>query len=183
MPQAINRKKIGLLGGSFNPPHYGHVYISESAISALNLDEVWWLVSPLNPFKSAKDMLSLEKRIKLAQNISKNNHIKVVDLESEINTKYSVDTLNYIVKTFPDVHFIWLMGDDLLHDFVRWKNWKQIVELVDIVVFTRVLAEKDLTNMESVRYLKQKKKWNYIKITPCKISSTEIRNQEKTLKL
>ena len=175
-------KKIGLLGGSFNPAHQGHIYISEQAIETLKLDEVWWLVNPQNPFKEKKDMLPLPERMEIASHLVKNPAIKVMDLEKESGTRHTADTLDYITKKYPGTKFVWLMGDDLLPDFHLWKDWQKIPEMVDIAVFPRVIDEKDLDNIPAVRFLKDENKWNYVRIVPKSFSSTEIRNNKDIIK-
>ncbi len=173
------RKRIGLLGGSFNPAHSGHIYISEQALSALNLDEIWWLVNPLNPFKNAKDMLPFDQRLNYASRLNKNPKIKVSDLENKIGTRHTFDTLKYITEHYPDIDFVWLMGDDLLPDFHLWNGWDKIVEMVEIAVFPRSLTEKELGSAPVVRLLKQQGKWNYINMTPVSVSASEIREHMK----
>jgi len=169
-------KKIGLLGGSFNPAHSGHVYISEQAITALDLDEVWWLVNPLNPFKEERDMLPLSQRIAYAKSLNKNPAVKVTDLERESGTRYTADTLDYITKHYPKVDFVWLMGDDLLPEFHLWKDWQKIPDMVDIAVFPRTMTEKQLDLIPAVNFIKEKGKWHYINISPVSFSASEIRN-------
>lgn len=172
------RKKIGLLGGSFNPAHKGHIYISEQALTALGLDEVWWLVNPLNPFKKEQDMLPFDKRFNYAVSLNKNPFIKVMDLESESGTRHTVDTLEYIMKKYPDTDFVWLIGDDLLPDFTLWKDWQKIVDMVQIAVFPRSLSEKQLDTLPAVRFLKDKGKWIYIDIPKLSVSASEIRKRK-----
>ena len=106
------RKTIGLLGGSFNPAHDGHRYISLQALKLLGLDEVWWLVSPLNPLKEAKDMASYERRVAIAEQVSNHPRIKVSQIEREIGTRYTADTLERLTDLYPDARFVWLMGAD-----------------------------------------------------------------------
>jgi nicotinate-nucleotide adenylyltransferase len=134
----IKRKKIGLLGGSFNPGHDGHVYISEKAIEILGLDEVWWLVSPQNPLKSSEDLASFEQRLKEAQKLTTSHpHILVSDLELRLNTHYTVDTLRALKQLHPDIAFVWLMGADNLLQIHQWREWQTIFHLVPVAVFDR----------------------------------------------
>lgn len=177
MPQDKG-KRVGILGGSFNPPHEGHRYISLIAMDKLSLDEVWWLINPCNPFKNPKDMLPLTRRVDIANDLVKNTKIKVTAFEQEIHTRYTYDTLLNLRKMFPNTHFVWLMGDDLLPDFVKWERWEDILNCVDVAVFTRLFKEEELDNFEVVKYLKEKDMWNYIKIKPNNISSTKIRAGE-----
>lgn len=131
------RKTVGLLGGSFNPAHDGHRYISLQALKLLGLDEVWWLVSPLNPLKQAKDMASYERRIETAKQIAQHPRIKVSVIESEIGTRYTVDTLLKLKELYPDINFVWLMGADNLSQFPLWYRWRTIMHTVPIAVFAR----------------------------------------------
>ena len=131
-------KRIGLLGGSFNPAHRGHRHISLAAIRALGLDEVWWLVSPGNPLKDgAKDMAPFEARLKSAEHMARGAPIRVSDFEQDAGTRYTADTLTRLRARYPQNRFIWLMGSDSLSDFHRWKNWRQIVRMVPIAVIGR----------------------------------------------
>lgn len=167
---------IGLLGGSFNPAHVGHLYISEQAIKLLRLDELWWIVNPLNPFKKGKDMLNYALRCQLAEDIAMpNKAIKVCDIEQKIGTRYTIDTLRWIVSNHKDKRFVWLMGDDLLKDFHLWKDWQEIPNLVDIAIFPRIANETDLQKMPASIFFKSVGKWQYIDIKPLDISATEIR--------
>jgi nicotinate-nucleotide adenylyltransferase len=131
-------KRIGLLGGSFNPAHGGHRHISLAAIEALGLDEVWWLVSPGNPLKElAKDMAPFEARLKSARRMARGSPIRVSDFEAQAGTRYTIDTLAELKRRHPRRRFIWLMGADSLNDFHRWKKWRQIAEMVPIAVIPR----------------------------------------------
>jgi nicotinate-nucleotide adenylyltransferase len=129
--------RIGLLGGSFNPPHEGHLHISEMALKRLGLDYVWWLVSPQNPLKSTRDTAPLDKRIALATRLVDERRVIVTDAERVLGTRYTVDTLEALVKRFPEVRFVWLMGSDNLASFHLWKDWPRIVELMPVAVVMR----------------------------------------------
>ena len=131
------RKTVGLLGGSFNPAHDGHRYISLQALKWLELDEVWWLVSPLNPLKEAKNMASYERRIGIAQNVADHPQIKISQIERETGTRYTIDTLTKLKELYPDINFVWLMGADNLAQFSRWHRWRDIMRTVPVAVFAR----------------------------------------------
>ena len=131
------RKTVGLLGGSFNPAHDGHRYISLQALKLLGLDEVWWLVSPLNPLKQAKDMASYERRLKIAEDVAAHPQIKISDVERHIGTRYTIDTLTKLKELYPDTGFVWLMGADNLLQFPRWYRWRDIMHTVPVAVFAR----------------------------------------------
>src|SRR5215217_8193488 len=102
--------RIGLLGGSFNPAHRGHRHISLAAIDALGLDEVWWLVSPGNPLKGAKDMAPFEARIASARRMARRSLIQVSDFERRAGIRYTIDTVQKLLRHYPNSRFIWLMG-------------------------------------------------------------------------
>ena len=129
--------RVGLLGGSFNPAHGGHRRITLSAIAALGLDEVWWLVSPGNPLKPAKGMAPLHARFHSALSQAKRAPIRVTAIEAEFGTRYTVDTLRKIGARFPQHEFVWLMGSDNLAQFHRWKDWRGIARAIPIAVIAR----------------------------------------------
>lgn len=128
---------IGLLGGSFNPAHQGHLAMSLYALKRLGLNQVWWLVSPQNPLKTTKDMASLEKRMAKAKDVVTNNKIVVTDIEAQFGTRYTVDTLRALREHFPRVQFVWLMGADNLKQMPKWREWPEIFRLVPVAVFRR----------------------------------------------
>ena len=130
--------RIGLLGGSFNPAHGGHRSASLHARRALDLDEVWWLVSPGNPLKEgAEDMAPYEARLQSAARMAEGTPIKVSDAERRLETRYTIDTLKALMRENPDKRFIWLMGADTVAQFHRWKDWRDIAQLVPIAVLPR----------------------------------------------
>ena len=131
-------KRIGLLGGSFNPAHEGHRQLSLAAIDALALDELWWLVSPGNPLKEgATDMAPYEARLASAREMAKGTAIRVSDFERRAETRYTIDTLTRLERDFPEDRFIWLMGADTVAEFHRWKDWRKIAQLLPIAVLPR----------------------------------------------
>jgi nicotinate-nucleotide adenylyltransferase len=131
-------KRIGLLGGSFNPAHAAHRRISLFAIEALGLDEVWWLVSPGNPLKEgASDMASLAVRLASAERMARHAPIVPTAIEASLGTRYTVDTLRRIVRRTPRDRFIWIMGADNLAQFAQWKNWRTIAATLPIAVIAR----------------------------------------------
>ena len=132
-------KKIGLLGGSFNPAHDAHVEISVAALEKLKLDYVWWVVSPQNPLKDSGTIAPLEKRLEWAKEKSTHAQIFVTDIEAKIQTRYTVDTIKKITSLYPESHFVWLMGADNLEEFDQWRDWKEISNHLPIAVFDRPL--------------------------------------------
>lgn len=129
--------RIGLLGGSFNPPHEGHLHISDMALKRLGLDYVWWLISPQNPLKSTRDTAPLDRRVALATRLVHERRVIVTDVERALGTRFTVDTLEALVRRFPAVQFLWLMGSDNLASFHLWRDWPRIVELMPVVVIMR----------------------------------------------
>ena len=134
---AESGRRIGLLGGSFNPAHEGHLHISRLALKRLGLDELWWVVSPLNPLKSAGDVAPFTKRLASARAMARHPAIRVTDIEAQLGTRYTVDTLTALRQRFPRARFVWIMGADILPQLPRWKRWRDIFRLVPIAVFGR----------------------------------------------
>jgi nicotinate-nucleotide adenylyltransferase len=114
--------RIGLLGGSFNPPHHAHRAISLFAIKRLKLDSVWWLVTPGNPLKDANALRDLQVRVQAARELAADPRIEVSCLESVIGTRYTVDTINFLRRRASQLRFVWIMGADNLAQFHRWQN-------------------------------------------------------------
>jgi len=193
LPPAPAGARIGLLGGSFSPAHRGHLYISEQALEKLELDQVWWLVTPGNPLKQARDLAPIEKRIEGAKEITENNAIHVLDIERPLGLVYTVDILNYLKKAQPDIHFIWLMGADCFAQLPRWKSWDEIIHLVPVAVFSRPgFTEAALAGEAAQKYNKfrhpdddfetlavtQPPCWGYIAIEEQDVSSTRLRQRQ-----
>lgn len=130
-------KRIGLLGGSFNPAHGGHRAISLFAIRALGLDELWWLVSPGNPLKEPEGMAPLAVRLASARGQARGTSIRPTAIEETLGTRYTIDTLQALKKRYPRHQFIWLMGSDNLFQFDRWRAWRNIARTVPIAVIAR----------------------------------------------
>jgi len=189
-------KSIGLLGGSFDPPHKGHLYISLEAKKILKLDEIWWLVTPQNPLKISKPA-TYKERIKNCNSITKGYPIKVTEIEKKINSKYSYESINFIRNHYKNIKFFWLMGADNLINFHKWEKWNGIFKDISIVVFKRYgysnkalnsLALKKFfqyqINVNSTDKINFKKlpSWTWVNSIEIKISSTEIRNQRNLLR-
>ncbi len=132
-----NGRVIGLLGGSFNPAHGGHRRISLEAMRALGLDEVWWLVSPGNPLKPAAGMAPLPARVAAARAQARRAPIRVTAIERELGTRYTIDTLRALVRRWPKMRFVWLMGADNLAQFDRWRDWRGVARTMPIAVVAR----------------------------------------------
>ena len=136
LPYATRGQKIGLLGGSFDPAHEGHIHITKEAMKQFDLDQVWWLISPGNPLKKKKpeDILDREKG---ANSLLQNSYVTVTDLEFQLNTRYTYETILEVKRLYIGVSFVWLMGSDNLETFNLWKNWKVIVDEVPIGIINR----------------------------------------------
>jgi len=126
-----------LLGGSFNPAHDGHRHISLEALCRLDLDEVWWLVSPQNPLKPTKGMAPLATRMTEARTIARHPRIRVTDIEDRLGTRYTVDTLRQLRRRHCDHRFVWLIGADNLIQIPHWKAWQEIFHMAAVAVFAR----------------------------------------------
>jgi nicotinate-nucleotide adenylyltransferase len=133
----LSGRRIGLLGGSFNPAHDGHLHISETALTRLRLDEVWWMVSPQNPLKSSTGMASLETRLRDARSTAQRRNIHVTDIEFRLGTQYTVDTIRALRLRCPTTRFVWLMGADNLEQMPKWRAWTKVFEMVPVAVFAR----------------------------------------------
>jgi nicotinate-nucleotide adenylyltransferase len=129
--------RIGLLGGSFNPPHAAHRAISLFALKRLQLDRVWWLVSPGNPLKDRSNLHDLAERATAAKRIADDPRIDVSCLESVIGTRYTTDTISYLRRRCSGARFVWIMGADNLAQFHRWENWRRIADEVPFAVIDR----------------------------------------------
>jgi len=137
IPPHAEGLRIGLLGGSFNPPHAAHRAVSLFAMRRLGLDRIWWLVTPGNPLKEGRALRTLHERMAAAKTVARHPRIDVSCLETVIGTRYTIDTMSYLRRRCPTVHFVWIMGADNLAQFHRWKDWRQIASLVPIAVIDR----------------------------------------------
>ena len=137
LPPHAPGMRIGLFGGSFNPPHEGHLLVSRIALKRLRLDRLWWLVSPGNPLKDTRHLPPLATRIAAARALARDPRIVVTGVEAEIGARYSVDTLRFLRHRCRGVHFVWIMGADNLLQFHRWRRWAEIARLAPIAVIDR----------------------------------------------
>jgi nicotinate-nucleotide adenylyltransferase len=131
------RTRIGLLGGSFNPAHDGHLHIARTALQRLRLDQVWLLVSPGNPLKGSQDMMSAAARLDSARAIADGRRIIATDIERHLHTRYTADTLDALRRRFPRADFIWLMGADNLVQLPQWRRWMEIARKTPFAVMPR----------------------------------------------
>jgi nicotinate-nucleotide adenylyltransferase len=193
-PRPGLRRRIGLLGGSFNPAHQGHRAISLQAQKQLRLDQVWWLVSPQNPLKEAKGMAAFEKRLASAQSVAAGHpRLVVTDLEQRLGTRYSIDTLRWL-KRRCRARFVWLIGADILLQLPQWRNWRRLVGLVPIAVVDREpYSYRALAGQVARRYAASRRPerdaprladddppaWVYLRLRRQKASSSAIRRARR----
>ena len=129
--------RVGLYGGSFNPPHAGHRHVSLLALKRLQLDRLWWIVTPGNPLKTHDGLASTPERVAAARAIARHPRIDVTSFEAEIGARYTLETLAYLVRRCPTIRFVWIMGADNLAAFDRWRGWREIASLVPLAVIDR----------------------------------------------
>lgn len=189
------RLRVGLLGGSFNPPHGGHLQLSLAALKDGQLDQVWWLVSPQNPLKSPKGLLPQQKRMELAVNLIKHPRIKAVDIEKRLPNTYSITTVRFLKRKYPQITFIWMMGADNLLQFHRWKSWKELFHMLPILVYDRGNYRYKALASRAARYFKDARQpyqeplcckppaWSLIINKKNPLSSTIIRESGCTLEV
>ncbi len=137
MPHVEPGMRIGLLGGSFNPPHEGHLNASLIALSRLGLDRLWWIVTPGNPLKDASELEGLEQRLALSRRMANHPRIDITAFEARYKVRYTQDTLSIVQRTHPLVDFVWIMGADNLASFHRWQNWRRIAAMMPFAVIDR----------------------------------------------
>ncbi len=170
-------KYIGLLGGSFDPAHKGHLSISKIAIKKLKLKKIYWVVTKKNPFKDAT-LYSLDERIKYAKKITKSQKkIKIIYLDNILKSSRAIDVINYFVKKKKIYNIFFIIGSDNLIRFHRWKSWKKIVKLVKLLVFSR--RGYDRKGIKSTVAKNFKNRIIFIKNKPISISSTQLKKRTK----
>jgi nicotinate-nucleotide adenylyltransferase len=185
--------RIGLLGGSFNPAHRAHRRISLEGLRALDLDEVWWLVSPGNPLKEgANDMALFEARLTSAERAAKRARIRVSDFEQRAGTRYTVNTVRKLKRRYPRNRFIWLLGSDTLPNFHKWRDWRRLAREVPIAVIRRPGYDSAAHAARAMGWLRrfvhppgQAKRWTewsapaiiFLRLPPDPTSATAIRAQ------
>ena len=174
----IRKKYIGLLGGSFDPAHKGHLGISKIALKKLKLKKIYWVITKKNPFKN-KTFYSLEERIKYAKKISRTQKkIQAVYLDNIIKSTRVIDVVNYFIKKKNIKNIYFIIGSDNLIRFHKWKSWKKIVKLVKLIVFSR--RGYDRKGMKSMVVKNFKNKIIFIKNKHITISSSQLKSQTKS---
>lgn len=132
------RRRVGILGGSFNPAHDGHLHISREALKRLGLHQVWWLVSPQNPLKPVRGMTSLDQRVAVAKDAARGERrVVVTALEQRLGETRTALTLKALTRRYPALEFVWLMGADNLAQMPRWWRWTHIFHTTRVAVFDR----------------------------------------------
>ena len=173
----IQKKYIGLLGGSFDPAHRGHLGISNIAIKKLKLEKIYWVVTKKNPFKN-KTFYSLDERIKYAKKITKaQKKIQIIYLDTVIKSSRIINVINYFIKKKKIKNIYFIIGSDNLLEFNRWKSWKKIVKLVKLIVFSR--KGYDRKGMKSTVVKNFKNRITFINNDPISISSTQLKKRIK----
>jgi nicotinate-nucleotide adenylyltransferase len=188
-PQARAGMAVGLLGGSFDPPHAGHVHITHEAMKRFGLDRVWWLVSPGNPLK-ARGPAPMAVRIAAARGVLADPRVVVTGIEAQLGTRATVDTLGALMPRYPGVRFVWLMGADNLAGFHRWERWQDILRMVPVGVIARPGSRTTARNAPAVQRIERFRlpvaqarllpwsdapAWCFVNVPMVAISSTELR--------
>lgn len=192
LPHAEPGMRIGLLGGSFNPPHAGHRHVSVEALRRLGLDQVWWIVTPGNPLKSHAGLPPIAERMAQSIDVSAHPQIIITGFEAGLGSPYTAEALLYLVSRYPGVRFVWLMGADNLAQIHRWRHWRKIFETLPIAVLDRPgwrhrgLASPAASLFEDQRLREQAARklataslpaWTFLSIPLNHLSSTELRRQ------
>ncbi|MFO1124427.1 MAG: nicotinate-nucleotide adenylyltransferase [Methylocystis sp.] len=149
LPPHAPGMRIGLFGGSFDPPHDGHALVSHVALTRLKLDRLWWVISPGNPLKDASELPSIEARIEAAKRILRDPRVAFTGFEAEIGARYTCDTIDYLYAHCPGVRFVWIMGADNLLQFHRWRRWQDIARMTPIAIIDRPGATLKATNAKA----------------------------------
>ncbi|MGI9369098.1 MAG: nicotinate-nucleotide adenylyltransferase [Ruegeria sp.] len=191
IPYARPGQVVGLFGGSFDPPHQGHVHVTCEAMKAFGLDRVWWLVSPGNPLKQ-HGPAPLAQRMAVAQAVMQHPDVEVTDIEALTGTRATADTLAALRRLYPEVRFVWLMGADNLAQFHQWKDWRTIMDSVPVGVMARP-GDRISARMSRAARVYRKYRidsqarqllgrasapaWCFVNVPMVNVSSTDIRTQ------
>lgn len=151
VPPTARGQRIGLFGGSFNPPHKGHRHVAQAALNRLGLDRIWWMVTPGNPLKSVADLPPLRRRVELTRQFADHPRMTVTAFEAAIGTRYSAEVIGYLKRHRPDVRFVWVMGADNLASLHRWQDWEDIMSRMPVAVVNRPGASLSALNAPAAR--------------------------------
>ena len=194
LPPHAPGMRIGLFGGTFDPPHAAHLAASLLAMKRLKLDRMWWLVTPGNPLKDTRGLRPLDERMTQAKELANHPCIDVTGLEAVINTRYTYDTLQFLVNRCAGVHFVWVMGADNLRSFYRWQNWRGIANLMPMAVVDRMGSSLYATGGRAAQALaryrlperaasdlagRKAPAWVYVHGLKSPLSSTALRAERK----
>jgi nicotinate-nucleotide adenylyltransferase len=190
-------QRVGLFGGTFDPPHEAHLAACLLAMKRLELDQVWWLVTPGNPLKNTTGLAPLDERVAAASKLARHPRMEVTGIEAEIGVRYSYDVIQYLVSHCPGVRFVWIMGADNLAQFHRWQNWQRIAAQVPIAVIDRppqsfraltapaaqALARYRVTESQAGRLaMLRPPAWVFLSGLKINMSSTGLRNPDGSWK-
>ena len=194
MPVAGDGQKIGLFGGSFNPPHEGHLNLCDLAIKRLELDQIWWMVTPGNPLKDTSELAPLEERVKKCRAMISHPRIKITAFEAKYKVRFTADTLRIVQLLRPRNDFVWLMGADNLADFHRWQDWREIANMMPIAVIDRPGSTLSYHSSQASTALSQYRidesdasllshmkppVWTFLHGPRSSLSSTQLRAEQK----
>ena len=192
LPLVAPGQRIGIMGGSFNPPHTGHVRVAETALRRLGLAQVWWVVTPGNPLKSRGALKPLATRMLACRQMARPPHMVVTDFEDALGTPFTAATLGFLMRRHRAVRFVWVMGADNLATFHRWQSWRAIAASIPIVVVdrpgwrlaalaspaARALAQSRLPETRALKLAnRQAPAWTFLSTRLSDLSSTVLRNQ------
>lgn len=192
-PAVADGMRIGLMGGSFNPPHAGHVAVARAALRRLGLDQVWLLVTPGNPLKPKHDLGELADRLAAVQRLAaRDPRIVATDIECRLGSAYTVDTLTALRRRHPRVRFVWIMGADSLANFHRWRGWRRIASLAPLAIFdrpgwrfralaspaARTLAGNRIREHDAATLTRRRPPaWTFLTVPLSHLSSTDLRRK------
>ncbi len=187
LPRHAPGLRIGLFGGSFNPPHAGHRLVTLIALRRLSLDAVWWIVTPGNPLKDTSGLAPQRERMAAARRLMPEPKVAVTGFEAEIGTRYTLDTLRYLKRRCRGVRFVWIMGADNLIQFHRWQGWRDIAALMPIAVIDRPGATLKATASRTAHALARHRRqgpemagppcWTFIHDRRSPLSSSALRRK------